>query len=458
MNNIIQQVCTKFIERIIKFVSEEKVKTLYELEEGFKEISNNFLTEIMKVYLESIDECVAKDKAGRKKRGLVVERRNEERTIYTQFGEMTYSRAYYRDKREEEYVHPIDKVAGIESYERVSLSVAASLVNHAAEASYGQSSRHVTDSRISRQTVMNKVREIHDLKLEKQGGKRFAKELHVAADEDHVTLQDGSDTYVPLITVYEGLRWVSKGRYECINPRHFSAYGSDVEDLWLEVSHYIYENYDEKSLERVYIHGDGASWIKAGQGYLPRSIHVLDQYHQNKALIEATGTQPDFRKALRVAVKEADRDGFCKLVREMIKGAKTDKERERIYNFRKYILNNWEGIEIKRYENCGGSCAEGQVSHVLSSRLSSRPMGWSKEGLSFMSRLRVYWVNGGRVRPQHLRKDEEFEQYLKKAIKRVKKVFIGINPDDIGNIFALKMGKVTPVFRVLRGIQNAGLV
>ncbi|MGE5613852.1 MAG: UPF0236 family transposase-like protein, partial [Bacillota bacterium] len=127
-------------------------------------------------------------------------------------------------------------------------------------------------------------------------------------------------------------------------------------------------------------------------------------------------------------------------------------------NFRKYILNNWEGIEIKRYENCGGSCAEGQVSHVLSSRLSSRPMGWSKEGLSFMSRLRVYWVNGGRVRPQHLRKDEELEQYLKKAIKRVKKVFIGINPDDIGNIFALKMGKVTPVFRVLRGIQNAGLV
>lgn len=334
MNNIIQQVCIEFIEKILKFVSEEEIKTLYELEEGLKKISDNFLTEIMKAYLEGIDECVAKDKAGRRKRGLVVERRDEERTIYTQFGEMTYSRAYYWDKIKEEYVHPIDKVAGLESYERISLSVAAGLVNHSAEASYGQSSRHVTDSRISRQTVMNKVRKTHDLKLEKPVGKRFAKVLHVTADEDHVTLQDGSDTYVPLITVYEGLRWVSKNRYECINPRHFSVYGSDVEDLWLEVSHYIYEYYDEKSLERIYIHGDGASWIKAGQGYMPRSIHVLDQYHQNKALIEATGTQPDFRKALRVAVKEADRDGFCKLVRKMIKGAKTEKEKERIYNFR----------------------------------------------------------------------------------------------------------------------------
>jgi len=458
LNNIIQQVCIEFIEKIIKFVSEEEIKTLYELEEGFKEISDNFLTGIMKAYLEGIDECVVNDKASRRRRGLVVERRNEKRTIYTQFGGMTYFRAYYRDKREKEYVYPIDKVAGIESYERVSLSVAAGLVNHSAEASYEESSRHVTDSRISRQTVMNKVRKTHDLKLEKPGGRRFVKTLHVSADEDHVKLQEGSDTYVPLITVYEGLRKVSKGRYECINPRHFSAYGSDVEDLWLEVSHYIYENYDEKSLERIYIHGDGALWIKAGQEYLPKSVHVLDQYHQNKALIEVTGTQPEFRKALRMAVKEADREGFCKLVREMLKGAKTEKEKGRINNFRKYILNNWEGIAIKRYENCGGSCAEGQVSHVLSSRLSSRPMGWSKEGLSFMTRLRVYWVNGGRVKPQHLRKDEELEQYLKKAIKRVKKTFSGINPDNIGNIFALKMGKVTPVFRVLRGIQHAGLI
>ena len=458
MNNIIQQVCIEFIENIIKFVSDGEVKTLYELEEGFKKISDNFLKGIMKVYLEGIDECVAKDKAGRRRRGLVVERRNEERTIYTQFGEMTYSRTYYWDKREEEYVHPVDKVAGVESYERVSLSVAAELVNHSAEASYGESSRHVTESRISRQTVMNKVRKIHDLKLDEPGGKRLVKILHVAADEDHVKLQDGSDTSVPLITVYEGVRRVSKNRYECVNPRHFSAYGSDVEELWLEVSQYIYEHYDEEVLERIYIHGDGATWIKAGKEYLPKAAHVLDQYHQNKALMEATGSQPEYRDSLRETLKGADREGFCKLVREMMKRARTEKEKERINKFRKYMLKNWEGIEIKKYERCGGSCAEGQVSHVLSSRLSSRPMGWSKEGLSFMSKLRVYCVNGGRVGPQHLRKDEELEQYIKKAIKRTKNAFLGFNPDEIGNIFVLKMGKVTPVYRILRCIQHAELI
>ena len=42
-----------------------------------------------------------------------------------------------------------------------------------------------------------------------------------------------------------------------------------------------------------------------------------------------------------------------------------------------------------------GSSTEGHVSHVLSSRMSSRPMGWSREGADKLSRLRIYWMNGG---------------------------------------------------------------
>lgn len=35
------------------------------------------------------------------------------------------------------------------------------------------------------------------------------------------------------------------------------------------------------------------------------------------------------------------------------------------------------------------------VSHVLSSRMSSRPMGWSIKGAEQMARLRAYYLNGG---------------------------------------------------------------
>ena len=35
------------------------------------------------------------------------------------------------------------------------------------------------------------------------------------------------------------------------------------------------------------------------------------------------------------------------------------------------------------------------MSHVLSSRMSSRPMGWSKLGATQMAKLRAYYLNGG---------------------------------------------------------------
>ena len=40
-----------------------------------------------------------------------------------------------------------------------------------------------------------------------------------------------------------------------------------------------------------------------------------------------------------------------------------------------------------------GSSTEVHVRHVLASRMSSRPMGWSKKGVENMSQLRACWWN-----------------------------------------------------------------
>ncbi len=44
-----------------------------------------------------------------------------------------------------------------------------------------------------------------------------------------------------------------------------------------------------------------------------------------------------------------------------------------------------------------GCSAEGHVSHILSSRLSSRPLGWCETGVDQMARLRAFTANGGNV-------------------------------------------------------------
>ena len=50
---------------------------------------------------------------------------------------------------------------------------------------------------------------------------------------------------------------------------------------------------------------------------------------------------------------------------------------------------------------------ENHVSHILSARMSSRPMGWSREGAAKMAELRAYFFNGGNML--------ELVRYQKKA-------------------------------------------
>ena len=44
-----------------------------------------------------------------------------------------------------------------------------------------------------------------------------------------------------------------------------------------------------------------------------------------------------------------------------------------------------------------GCSTEGHISHILSARLSSRPLSWCREGVDQMSRLRAFKANSGNV-------------------------------------------------------------
>ena len=73
------------------------------------------------------------------------------------------------------------------------------------------------------------------------------------------------------------------------------------------------------------------------------------------------------------------------------------REEKRIEESGAYILSNWTAakIRLKDRETVKGCSAEGHVSHVLSSRMSSRPMGWSRTGVDKMAHLRANYWNGG---------------------------------------------------------------
>jgi len=456
--DILLQIAINFIKELLEFFGDSEVRTLAEIEDEISRIMKAFIRELIKAYFELADEAILKDKTSRKERGLVVERREDKRSVYTIFGDISFSRTYYYDKKRNAYIYPLDKALGLDKYERLTEAVAIKLVETAGQVSYAKSSMNVTNGELSKQTVKNKI---HNLNLEalkaKVPEKRSVEVLHIDADEDHVSLTNGRSTNLPLICIYEGtFKEGSKNR--CINPIYMSGYGKDTDEFWLEVADKIYELYGPEDIKGIYIHGDGANWIKEGINWLPESKLVLDKFHLNKAILEATARQPEKRRDIYRAINTSDLNFFKKITTEMAKCASSERERKMIADFRRYINNNWGSITIRNEEDCGSSSPEGHVSHVLSSRLSSRPIAWSRKGLKAMSSLRAYICSGGKVTSEQVKKKDQEGENADKRHKFTLNLEEILGPviSELGSITVLGIGKVTPLYTTLKGICHGG--
>lgn len=282
METMINEIVEKFKMDIEEFFQRDSVE-IDSAEEYFVPRVNHVVTGLLAAYYEKADEKLRADKAGRKASGLVIQRRNDSRQILTRFGTVEYRRTYYKHKLGS-YCYPVDTLAGVDAYERVSGGVSLDLVETAMEMSYAKSSQTVTGGKVSRQTVMNKIRQ-SSVPVSEVVERRRVSILHVDADEDHVHLQTGKNTIVPLISIYEGVEKKGK-RGKCKNVFHISEYGKKPDDLWEEVLNELERLYDLEGT-KIYLHGDGASWIRRGLDWLPNSVFVLDRYHKNKALKQA---------------------------------------------------------------------------------------------------------------------------------------------------------------------------
>jgi len=107
-----------------------------------------FIRELIKAYFELADEAILKDKTSRKEKGPVVERREDKRSVYTIFGDISFKRTYYFDKKRNAYIYPLDKALGLDKYERLTEAVAIKLVETAGQVSYAKSSMNVTNGKL----------------------------------------------------------------------------------------------------------------------------------------------------------------------------------------------------------------------------------------------------------------------------------------------------------------------
>ena len=256
--------------------------------------------------------------------------------------------------------------------------------------------------------------------------KRTVPYLHIDADEDHVHLQKGGkSTIVPLITVYEGIKKVNK-RGICINAFSISQYDKNITDIWDKVLTEIENRYDISNT-KIYIHGDGASWIKSGLEWIPNSDFVLDEFHKNKAIKQSTSNMQSvdakiYQKRIYDNLNNGDKNELLEIKKEM--SEKYPKCHAGIDKNIQYLYNNDDGIRIRQYdqEANNGGCTEPHVSHVLSARLSRTPSAWSEETLRSLSpilaskRFAVGKKNVSESKESKVIRTERAKKYVKNSL------------------------------------------
>ncbi len=203
--------------------------------------------------------------------------------------------------------------------------------------------------------------------------------------------------------------------------------GKDNEKLWKEVKEYIEKQYETEEIEKIYFQSDGGGWMKKGIEVLGAEF-VLDEFHIQKYIRRmarlADGSTGEGREKTEKKLQEWIEKGNRKKLEEWTAqacAALTEKDGKKLMESWDYIKNNWKGVRmrIKKEEGIMGSSTEGHISHVLSARMSSRPMGWCRQGTDSLSHIRVYWENGGdmlelvkRQKEKETEEREEDEKYF----------------------------------------------
>jgi len=457
ITEIVELITKSFEENFEKILTERK--DISEFIVQIKKALDNVGTILIVEALETLDSFVRSE--SRRKQSWYVHEKSAPNTLATIFGEVHYQRTYYKHKIEKEYRYLSDELFGINSYDKMDVSLKAKLIEEAVDTPYARSGRKAAESiELSSQSVMNAIRELgavssREVKITK--AKETPKILYIEADEDHVALQVGGCAEPKLVYVHEGRKKVGKDRFQLQNVRYFGGMYKESEELWNEVADYIDQAYDYDSIERIYLSGDGASWIKVGAGIINKSTFVLDRYHLNKAVKMAGAHLENAEREIWKAIKKADKDYLKVVFETILDETNSETKAEAVKEAKTYIQNHWENIKSHYAEDYSGCSAEGHISHIYSDRLSSRPLGWSREGVDQMARLRVFAANGGNLFDLVLKKKQErirearvIELDLKVCRKKMKKV----SGETIDNLPALNSGKRTQLAIALRGLRG----
>ena len=455
MYSIIQKIYEKN-NKILKEGLEKVLKgeDISSLTTAISDFTNKLGQELFSEIVKQIDELIYEDS---KRKTQYESVKYGERKYITQNGKTKFERRYYADKETGEHVYLADKILGIDKGERIDKKVKSEVIRRSNDQSYNKSGKGVVPGiEISGTTVMRNVRKNEwkkEIENRKEEEKIKAKIIYVQVDEDHIKQRNKKGCVISkIVTIYTGKRQLTKPekeekvsqiRRELVNKYTFAGLYKDNQEMWEDVANYIDSTYKKEEIEKIFIMGDGAQYIKAGTEWIEKSTFVLDSFHLEK-YINNLNYDEYLKRKLQEAIEQYDPISTENIMEEAKRRIKKEiKQNEelgrntkglenrlkKIKDTQKYIRNQWDGIEAhdKYKDKLTGCCQEGQVHHTLSERMSTDAKVWSEDGIDRMSQLRAYTQNGGDIYAKIIdistaeKREKKIEQLEKRIKSKVKK-------------------------------------
>lgn len=202
------------------------------------------------------------------------------------------------------------------------------------------------------------------------------------------------------IVIFDGFN--KNGKRKSLNNK--MTFSGRNEDFIFDAIEYIDNAYDTSKFKTFFMLGDGASWINNLKYYFNcwnniKIIQGLDHYHFKQALWRIYNEKDVYDTLLSYILSE-NKEDFTRLVNEIID--LNPKRKEKLEEYKKYILNNWNKIfNLIKYNL---SCPmESQISHTFASYFTSRPKGYNKNTIDKLINIRLLNKNRYNIKKIYLK-------------------------------------------------------
>ncbi len=485
------------MEEIIRYITEEFTKNLndhlMEFYNGTIDLAEFVIAirketdEIGRRYLEKVVQEI-NDRIRTmpvRKRNWVVERKGDPKSLITSLGEILFFKTLYTSKTEQNDAgkpiecYLLDKVLGLAPNQTMTADVKASIYKEAVQTSYRKAGEIACPEGVSKgavKDILHAIRFPANFRIPMV--KREVEYLYVDADEDHYHLQfqnqkgdlsknengyKNNGAISKLIYVYEGIEPEAprSKRNRLINAHYFCrGDDQDNKDLWKEVFEYIEAFYDTSKIKRIYLNSDGGGWIKNGYRGLSDVMFVLDEFHLAKYILKLTRHMQDSREDANAeiydCIRHKTKEEFLAIVVRLKGCTDSEKVLKKIEEASGYISSNWTAAKyrLRKKEGVVSCSAEGHVYHILSSRMSTQAMGWSRHGGCQMARLREYYYNGGDMLGLARYQEEEMPMAAgaEEVVLSATQMFRSEHPNRTGTI--IEIGKYADSMRASMSVQT----